>query len=248
MPWGHVISTDTVPYTILSEIDPILGESYPVPAKQRTEVGGDLANRFEWRYFLRRLQSNKGKSSKAVAQIGRKLRVNGENLLTLEYDRDTSTVAIFMDDKVELLNVTYDRMARPVRWGPRSGIFADVELDYDRFNRLTSWRWGQLNETYGFDRAGRLHEIRYGDGSSLAYSFRDMFTSLPLKRFAGSQTVPADTPAALNRATIKKSDVNSEISSPKLIHILSERKAELEMCLLSVPVKSKHVFMFAGLL
>ncbi|XP_052737903.1 teneurin-m isoform X4 [Bicyclus anynana] len=181
MPWGHIISTDTVPYTILSEIDPILGESYPVPAKQRTEVGGDLANRFEWRYFLRRLQSNKGKSSKAVAQIGRKLRVNGENLLTLEYDRDTSTVAVFMDDKVELLNVTYDRMARPVKWGPRSGIFAEVELDYDRFNRLTSWRWGELNETYGYDRAGRLHEIRNGDGSSLAYSFRDMFTSLPLK-------------------------------------------------------------------
>ncbi|XP_062527907.1 teneurin-m isoform X6 [Bombyx mori] len=181
MPWGHVISTDTVPYTILAEIDPILGESYPVPAKQRTEVGGDLANRFEWRYFLRRLMSSKGKSSKAVAQIGRKLRVNGENLLTLEYDRDTSTVAVFMDDKYELLNVTYDRTARPVKWGPRSGIFSEVELEYDRFNRLTRWSWGDLNETYGFDRAGRLHEIRYGDGSSLAYSFRDMFTSLPLK-------------------------------------------------------------------
>ncbi|KAJ2950358.1 hypothetical protein O0L34_g8599 [Tuta absoluta] len=181
MPWGHVISTDTVPYTILSEIDPILGESYPVPAKQRVEVGGDLANRFEWRYFLRRLASNKGKSSKAVAQIGRKLRVNGENLLTLEYDRDSSTVAVFMDDKVELLNVTYDRTARPVKWGPRNGIFAEVELEYDRFNRLTKWSWGELNETYGFDRAGRLQEIRYGDGSSLAYSFRDMFTNLPLK-------------------------------------------------------------------
>lgn len=183
MPWGHVISTDTVPYTILSEIDPILGESYPVPAKQRTEVGGDLANRFEWRYFLRRLLSNKGKSNsnKAVAQIGRKLRVNGENLLTLEYDRDTSTVAIFMDDKVELLNVTYDRTARPVKWGPRNGIFAEVELEYDRFNRLTRWSWGDLNETYGFDRAGRLHEIKYGDTSSLQYSFRDIFTSLPLK-------------------------------------------------------------------
>ncbi|XP_059059480.1 teneurin-m [Achroia grisella] len=181
LPWGHVISTDTVPYTILSEIDPILGESYPIPAKQRTEVGGDLANRFEWRYFLRRLLSNKGKSSKAVAQIGRKLRVNGENLLTLEYDRDSSTVAVFMDDKVELLNVTYDRTARPVKWGPRNGIFAEVELEYDRFNRLTRWSWGDLNETYGFDRAGRLHEIRYGDSSSLVYSFRDMFTSLPLK-------------------------------------------------------------------
>ncbi|XP_075972353.1 teneurin transmembrane protein Ten-m isoform X2 [Anticarsia gemmatalis] len=180
MPWGHVISTDTVPYTILAEVDPILGESFPIPAKQRTEVGGDLANRFEWRYFLRKLL-NKGRNGKFISQVGRKLRVNGENLLTLEYDRDSSTIAVFMDDKVELLNVTYDRTARPVRFGPSNGIFAEVVLDYDRFNRLTKWSWGDLNETYGFDRAGRLNEIRYGDGSSLAYSFRDMFTSLPLK-------------------------------------------------------------------
>lgn len=59
---------------------------------------------------------NKGK---AVVQVGRKLRVNGDNLLTLEYDRETGTVAVFMDDRVELLNVTYDRTARPVKWGPR---------------------------------------------------------------------------------------------------------------------------------
>ncbi|CAB3228851.1 unnamed protein product [Arctia plantaginis] len=180
MPWGHVISTDTVPYTVLAEIDPILGESFPIPAKQRTEVGGDLANRFEWRYFLRKLLNN-ARSGKSISQVGRKLRVNGENLLTLEYDRDSSTVAVFMDDKVELLNITYDRTARPVKFGPTNGIFAEVVLDYDRFNRLTKWSWGDLNETYGFDRAGRLNEIRYGDGSSLAYSFRDMFTSLPLK-------------------------------------------------------------------
>lgn len=180
MPWGHIISTDTVPYTILAEVDPILGESFPIPAKQRTEVSGDLANRFEWRYFLRKLL-NKARYGKSISQVGRKLRINGESLLTLEYDRDSSTIAVFMDDKVELLNVTYDRTARPVRFGPNNGIFAEVVLDYDRFNRLIKWSWGDLNETYGFDRAGRLNEIRYGDGSSLAYSFRDMFTSLPLK-------------------------------------------------------------------
>jgi hypothetical protein len=29
-------------------------------------------------------------------------------------------VAVFMDDRItELLNVTYDRTARPVKWGPR---------------------------------------------------------------------------------------------------------------------------------
>lgn len=123
--WSHTVSTDTVPYSVLSDIDPVLGESFPVPAKQKTEIGGDLANRFEWRYFLRRAQgtgkSGGGRSSgKPVVQVGRKLRVNGENLLTTEYDRETGTVAVFMDDRItELLNVTYDRTARPVKWGPR---------------------------------------------------------------------------------------------------------------------------------
>lgn len=185
-PWGHTVSTDTVPYNVLSDIDPMLGESYPVPSKQRTEVGGDLANSFEWRYF--RGQSQQGQTNtkikagtKAVSPVGRKLRVNGENILALEYDKDSNSVAVFMDDRVELINITYDRTARPIKWGPRNGIFSGVELEYDRFSRLTSWKWGELSETYGFDRAGRLNEIRYADGSSLQYAFKDMFSSLPLK-------------------------------------------------------------------
>jgi hypothetical protein len=124
-PWSHTVSTNTVPYTVLSNIDPVLGESFPVPAKQKTKIGGDLANRFEWRYFLRRAQAG-GKSGgdrgggRPVVQVGRKLRVNGENLLTTEYDHETGTVAVFKDDHItELLNVTYDRTSRPVRWGPR---------------------------------------------------------------------------------------------------------------------------------
>nr|XP_050846417.1 teneurin-m isoform X5 [Vespula vulgaris] len=181
-PWAHTVSTDTMPYSILAEIEPLLGESYPVLAKQRTEIAGDLANRFEWRYFLRKVQGNKNRgNSKAVAQVGRKLRVNGEILLSLEYDRETNTVAVFMDDRVELLNITYDRTARPLKWGPRNGIFAGVELEYDRFSRLTSWTWGDISETYGFDRAGRLYEIKYSDGTSMIYAFKDMFSSLPLK-------------------------------------------------------------------
>ncbi|XP_025267250.1 teneurin-m isoform X3 [Camponotus floridanus] len=181
-PWAHTVSTDSMPYSILAEIEPLLGESYPVPAKQRTEIAGDLANRFEWRYFLRKIQGNKNRgNSKAIAQVGRKLRVNGEILLSLEYDRETNTVAVFMDDRVELLNVTYDRTARPVKWGPRNGIFAGVELEYDRFSRLISWTWGDISETYGFDRAGRLYEIKYSDGTSMVYAFKDMFSSLPLK-------------------------------------------------------------------
>lgn len=120
-------------------------------------------------------------NAKTIAQVGRKLRVNGDVLLSLEYDRETNTVAVFMDDRVELLNVTYDRTSRPIKWGPRNGIFAGVDLEYDRFSRLTKWSWGDMSESYGFDRAGRLYEIKYSDGTSMIYAFKDMFSSLPLK-------------------------------------------------------------------
>jgi hypothetical protein len=56
-----------------------------------------------------------------------------------------------------------------------------VELEYDRFSRLTSWKWGDLTESYGFDSVGRLSEIRYGDGSAMIYAFKDMFSSLVSK-------------------------------------------------------------------
>lgn len=96
----------------------------------------------------------------------------------MEYDRESKSVSVFMDDKIELLNVTYDNSARPIKWGPRNELFAEVELEYDRFSRLSSWKWGDITETYNFDRAGRLNEIKYSDGSSLVYSFKDMISSL----------------------------------------------------------------------
>ncbi|XP_017957287.2 teneurin-m isoform X2 [Drosophila navojoa] len=185
-PWGHNLQTEVVPYSILAEQSPLLGESYPVPARQRTEIAGDLANRFEWRYFVRRQQPlQQGKQNKGaprpVTEVGRKLRVNGDNVLTLEYDRETQSVVVMVDDKQELLNVTYDRTSRPVSFRPQSGDYADVDLEYDRFGRLVSWKWGVLQEAYTFDRNGRLNEIKYGDGSSMIYTFKDMFGSLPLK-------------------------------------------------------------------
>ncbi|XP_064545055.1 teneurin-m isoform X2 [Drosophila montana] len=185
-PWGHNLQMEVVPYTILAEQSPLLGESYPVPARQRTEIAGDLANRFEWRYFVRRQQPlQQGKQNKGaprpVTEVGRKLRVNGDNVLTLEYDRETQSVVVMVDDKQELLNVTYDRTSRPVSFRPQSGDYADVDLEYDRFGRLVSWKWGVLQEAYTFDRNGRLNEIKYGDGSSMVYTFKDMFGSLPLK-------------------------------------------------------------------
>lgn len=58
-------------------------------------------------------------AAKSVAQVGKKLRINGENIVSLEFDRDSGTVAAFIDEHVELLNITYDVAGRPFKWGPR---------------------------------------------------------------------------------------------------------------------------------
>jgi len=60
----------------------------------------------------------------------------------------------------------------------RNSAFAGVQLEYDRFSRLSVWRWGALTEKYGYDRAGRLSEIRYADDTSTVYAFKDMFSGL----------------------------------------------------------------------
>ncbi|XP_026805650.1 teneurin-m isoform X3 [Rhopalosiphum maidis] len=181
--WGNRVTIESVPYAVLMEANSVLVESYPVPGKLKTEIGSELANRFEWRYYLRGQSGGKLKpgEAKSVAQVGKKLRINGENIVSLEFDRDSATVAAFIDEHIELLNITYDIAGRPFRWGPRNKIYSEVELTYDRFSRLSVWRWGDLKEIYGYDRAGRLAEIRYADGKSTLYVFKDMFSSLPLK-------------------------------------------------------------------
>lgn len=175
-PWGQTNSIETAPYSLLGDIKPLLGESYPVPSKQRTELGAsELANRFEWRYFMKKTERNH------AHHVVKKLRVNGENLLSLEYDRETQSITVLADDKLPLLNVTYDRSSRPTCYKPLAGDYADVHLEYDRYGQLVAWQWGELQERYEFDRTGHLLEIRYGDNNSISYEFRDQLSSAPIK-------------------------------------------------------------------
>lgn len=183
-PFDQTTVTETIPYgAVLGESDS-LAETFPIPAKQKVEIGGELVSRLEWRYFVRRRRSASGAKDspqKEIVQLGKKMRVNGENVLTLEYDKESLTEAVFMEDRaVELLNITYDDMSRPISWVPgRSSSFAPVEVSYDRFGLLTLWRQGDISEAYNYDRSGRLAEVMFSDGHKIVYSFRDAFTTLP---------------------------------------------------------------------
>ncbi|MBO8666485.1 hypothetical protein INO76_15765, partial [Staphylococcus aureus] len=65
------MTIESVPYAVLMEANSVLVESYPVPGKLKTEIGSELANRFEWRYYLRGQSGGKLKpgEAKSVAQV-----------------------------------------------------------------------------------------------------------------------------------------------------------------------------------
>ncbi|KAL7013311.1 hypothetical protein ACKWTF_015326 [Chironomus riparius] len=179
-PYNVAVSVETSPHAILSEIDPLVGETYPVPAKQKTELKNELVNRFEWRYMLKKVQ-NMGSRQKSQPVV-KKLRINGEPILYIEYDKDNQLVTVGTDDKTNsrLLIVQYDKGLRPTAFRPQSGDYAHVEIEYDRYGRIGKWTWGDLKESYTYD-GGRLSEIKYADDTSLLFTFKDATSMYPLK-------------------------------------------------------------------
>ncbi|XP_076362879.1 teneurin transmembrane protein Ten-m isoform X2 [Tachypleus tridentatus] len=166
---------ETVPHPVLSEKSPLLAEIFPVPARLKTSLRDDLFQRFEWRYYLRR--EGKGWDRK-IMQIGRKIKVNDETLLSVEFDREQYSETVYDKKQVPLVTVHYDTLGHPLQWMPTPNITA-VQLEYDRFGRLSHWKRGYLSERYSFDIQGRLAEVRYSDNSGIMYKYDEGPISLP---------------------------------------------------------------------
>lgn len=121
-PYNIAKSVETSPHAILSEIDALIGETYPVPSKQKIELKNELVNRFEWRYVVKKSGQNISQRQK-TQPIVKKLRINGEGVLFIEYDKDNQIVTVGADDKsnTKLLVVNYDKGLRPTSFRPQSG-------------------------------------------------------------------------------------------------------------------------------
>ncbi|XP_065289509.1 teneurin-m isoform X2 [Dermacentor albipictus] len=166
---------ETVANPVITDLSPVLGETFPVPAKLRISLSDDVIQRFEWRYYLRR----EGKArQKQIMQVGRKLKVNGDNLLAIEFDRQQYSETLYDRNQLALLTVRYDSLGHPLSWQPTQNV-TSVTLEYDRFGRLIRWERGQLSEKYSFDIRGRLADVRYADGSGIMYKYDDGPISVP---------------------------------------------------------------------
>lgn len=79
------------------------------------------------------------------------------------------------------------------------------------------WRWGALTEKYGYDRAGRLSEIRYADDTSTVYAFKDMFSSLV--------SIRVHATSSIRTAPLRKSRL---VSAPTINEICRVRFSAVE--------------------
>ncbi|XP_030643752.1 teneurin-3 isoform X1 [Chanos chanos] len=144
----------------------LAGAANPTVARRNMTLPGENGqNLVEWRF---RKEQTRGK----VIVFGRKLRVNGRNLLSVDYDRTLRTEKIYDDHRKFLLKIVYDASGHPILWVPSSKLMS-VNLTYSSTGQVTSIQRGPTTERVEYDTQGRIVSRTFADGKTWSYTYLD---------------------------------------------------------------------------
>ncbi|KAM8765627.1 teneurin-2 isoform 3-T3 [Rhynchonycteris naso] len=156
---GMGVSFHSEPHVLAGTVTPTIGRcNISLPMENGL-------NSIEWRL---RKEQIKGK----VTIFGRKLRVHGRNLLSIDYDRNIRTEKIYDDHRKFTLRIIYDQVGRPFLWLPSSGLAA-VNVSYFFNGRLAGLQRGAMSERTDIDKQGRIVSRMFADGKVWSYSYLD---------------------------------------------------------------------------
>nr|XP_032827140.1 teneurin-3-like isoform X4 [Petromyzon marinus] len=119
----------------------------------------------EWRLRKEQARGN-------VTVYGRKLRVNGRNILSMDFNRQTRTEKINDDHRKFTLRVVYNQLGRPTLWQPDNKLTA-LNVTYSARGRMLTFQRGSMSERIDYDTAGRLKSRTFADGRTWSYSYLD---------------------------------------------------------------------------
>uniref|UniRef100_A0A1I8EAL2 EGF-like domain-containing protein n=1 Tax=Wuchereria bancrofti TaxID=6293 RepID=A0A1I8EAL2_WUCBA len=122
----------------------------------------ELNLRFEWRGYIRRKESGRRDSEKwrRVQQVGKRPRINGRNVFTIEYDCDNrqDTVRNSLDE--EVLTVQYNdagQITSFIPLTPHEQPHIDaMKIMHDSLGRPSQIAWGALTTVFEYDRLNRI--------------------------------------------------------------------------------------------
>jgi len=99
--------------------------------------------------------------------------VNGDSLLTFEYDATDLTQTIYDNQRNELLVIRHDSAGRVLQVLPR-GPLDSLNVTYDRQGRWTQWSRGDLTVSRVFEaKTGRVVERRLSPRSIYRYTYKN---------------------------------------------------------------------------
>ncbi|KAK6298562.1 hypothetical protein J4Q44_G00316170 [Coregonus suidteri] len=144
----------------------LAGTANPTVARRNMSLPGESGqNLVEWRF---RKEQARGK----VIVFGRKLRVNGRNILSVDYDRTLRTEKIYDDHRKFLLKIIYDGAGHPVLWVPSSKLLP-VNVSRTSNGQINALQRGPTTERLEYDSQGRLVSRVFADGKRWSYTYLD---------------------------------------------------------------------------
>lgn len=154
---------------------PVEAELLPVWSEQTMIYGDGLEN------FMSTSFSLVGDVRNPQQTLYREIYVNKTKILGIEFDQFTSKETFFDHDKLPLLTVTYDPAGLPLLYTPYNGADS-LNVTYDNFNRIDSWKWGISELKYSYDRHGLLSEVTSPlDGTQMfTYDETNMLSKITL--------------------------------------------------------------------
>uniref|UniRef100_A0A915BMY1 EGF-like domain-containing protein n=1 Tax=Parascaris univalens TaxID=6257 RepID=A0A915BMY1_PARUN len=133
----------------------------------------ELNMRFEWRGYVRRRDGSRARhggegAAKRVLQVGRRPRVNGRNVFTIEFDREKRSDKIRNHADEEFLSVQYNEAGQVVsitaQGRPR---LAALTAFYDAIGRQKRISWGNATIDFAYDRQNRITQVAVGLAANL---------------------------------------------------------------------------------
>ncbi len=145
-------------------------DGVPVPSSERSLLGKDLVNLFEWR-FRSPSNSKKGGGRSRRHLLSKTLRVNGQEVLEAELNlRRPESELIKLNGGETVLNVTGSDAGGELRIDVLpSGLFSSSALR--RTGREEEWRFGELSHSLSYDGHGRPTSFSVCGRESLGYVY-----------------------------------------------------------------------------
>ncbi|XP_059169179.1 teneurin-m-like isoform X2 [Physella acuta] len=174
---------------------PIMENENRMHYKRKIIVPGSSVHRLEWRFYLRR--GGRVRSSRVIEKLGLRSRVgdlarqhvvhdslggegrdkalmiNGESLLTVEYDRRTHTETVLDKSLRDIITVAYNSAGLPVQFIPASSHHA-MNVTYNAHGDIVEWQYGELIEQREYISPGLITQrtLKPG-GKQFRYFYRN---------------------------------------------------------------------------